>query len=158
MKKLSGIILAGAMALTMGTQAFAAETNNGNHYGWENGTNNPHKSEVKPPEVVIENPTESTVSQEEINAIVNDINKASIENTNAYGFGNARYENGWIKIDNIQFNPWQVYDLQMKVIYDIVAEHNFKATDYTVENVVWDCPTGDCTSHWGTVDIKVDKQ
>ncbi|MBO1511526.1 hypothetical protein [Metabacillus bambusae] len=54
MKKLIGIILAGAMALSMGTQAFAADTNNGNHYGWENGKHNPHKSEVTPPKNVEE--------------------------------------------------------------------------------------------------------
>jgi hypothetical protein len=158
MKKLSGIILAGAMALSIGTQAFAADTNKGNHYGWEKGTNNPHKSEVKPPEVEVENPTVDTVSLEEINAIVNDINKASIENTNAYGFGNARYENGWIKIDNIQFSPWALYNIQMKVIYDILDQHNVQRTAYAAENVVWDCPDAMCTSHWGTVGIKVDKK
>lgn len=171
MKKLSGIILAGAMALSMGTQAFAAETNNGNHYGWENaadtnngnhygwenGTNNPNKSEVAPPEVDIENPTVETVSLEEINAIVNDINKASIENTNAYGFGNARYENGWIKIDNVYFQPWALYDIQMKVINDIIVEHNVIRTAYTVENVEWLNPDH-ISTHWGTVCIKVDKQ
>ena len=151
MKKLSGIILAGAIALSMGTQAFAADTNNGNHYGWEKGTNNPHRSEITPP-------TENTVSLEEINAIVTDINNASIENTNAYGFDNGRYENGWIKIDNIQFSPKALYDIQMKVIYDILDEHNVQLTAYTVENVIWDCPDGMCTSHWGTVCIQVDKK
>lgn len=152
MKKLSGIILAGAMALSMGTQAFAAETNNGNHYGWEKGTNNPHKSETE-----IETTTVETISLEEINAIVNDINKASIENTNAYGFVNARYENGWIKIDNVYFQPWALYDIQMKVINDIIVEHNVIRTDYTVENVEWLNPDH-ISTHWGTVCIKVSKQ
>ncbi|WP_428912107.1 hypothetical protein [Niallia sp. Krafla_26] len=46
MKQFIGIILAGAMSLSMGTQAFAAGTNNGNHYGWEKGKHNPHKSVV----------------------------------------------------------------------------------------------------------------
>lgn len=43
MKKLTGLILAGALVLSMGSQAFAADTNNGNHYGWEKGKHNPHK-------------------------------------------------------------------------------------------------------------------
>ncbi|MED4225607.1 hypothetical protein [Neobacillus cucumis] len=158
MKKLSGIILAGAMALSMGTQAFAAETNNGNHYGWEKGTNNPHKSEVTPPEVVIENTTENTVSQEEINAIINDLNHS--ESLNQYSTHNARYENGWIKVDNILFSPMFYYDMQMNAIYDILDKHNVQQIAYTTENVQWaqgeDGLIG--TDHWGTVCIKIDKK
>ena len=84
------------------------------------------------------------------------INKASVENANAY-FVFARHEIGWIKIDNIQFSPWQLYDIHMQGINDVLDKHNVKRIDYTVENVVWDCPNADCTSHWGTVSIKVEK-
>ena len=142
------------MAITMGTQAFAAETNNGNHYGWENGTNNPHKSVVTPPEVVIENPTENTVSQEEINAIINDLNSSEL---NQYS-PRARYENGWIKVDNILFSPWVYYDIQMKVIYDILDKHNVQQIGYTAENVQWAQGENGLigTDHWGTVCIKIE--
>jgi hypothetical protein len=85
------------------------------------------------------------------------LNKASIENTNAFGFGKARYENGWIKIENILFSPWAVYDMQMQVINDVLDKHNVLRTAYTVENVEWLNPDG-ISTHWGTVYIKVDKQ
>lgn len=153
MKKLTGIILAGAMALSMGTQAFAAGTDNGNHYGWENGKHNPHKSEVTPPEVDIQNPTENTVSLAKINAIVYDLNHAE----NQYSTINARYENGWIKMDNFNFNL-AASNWNWSIINKVLDNHNVKVVDYTVENVVWDCPDGDCTGHWGTVAIKVEKQ
>lgn len=52
MKKINVLILAGAMALTMGTQAFAAGKNNGNHYGWEKGRHNPHKTVITSPKSV----------------------------------------------------------------------------------------------------------
>src|SRR4051794_35297966 len=129
MKKLSGIILAGAMALSMGTQAFAAETNNGNHYGWENGTFNPHKPDVTPPEVDIENPTVDTVSQEEINAIVYDI----IHAENQYSTINARYENGWIKMDNWYLNL-PATNWNWSVINKVLDNHNVHVVETTVEN------------------------
>ncbi|MEH6993724.1 LysM peptidoglycan-binding domain-containing protein [Neobacillus drentensis] len=94
------------------------------------------------------------ITRTEINAILNDINKASIEKG---GFGNARYENGWIKIDmDLNYVASQYY---MKIVNQILDNHNVKQVDYTVENVVWDCPPGvHCTGHHGTVCIKVDKK
>jgi LysM repeat protein len=91
-----------------------------------------------------------------INAIVNDINKASKEEKYG-GFVNARYENGWIKVDmNLNYVASKY---SMKVIGQILDKHNVKQVDYSVENVVWDCPPGvSCTGHHGTVCIKVDKK
>jgi LysM repeat protein len=93
------------------------------------------------------------ITRTEINAILNDINKASKNG----GFGNARYENGWIKIDmDLEYVP-SLYS--MKIVNQILDNHNVKQVGYTVENVVWDCPPGvSCTGHHGTVCIKVDKK
>lgn len=144
MKKLTGIILAGAIALSMGTPAFAAGTNNGNHYGWEKGTHNPHKSEVTP--------TDNTVSQAKINEIINDLNH--LEELQL----NARYENGWIKMDmNLHY---VVSQWQWSIVTPVLDNHNVKVVDYAVENVEWsqgaDGMIG--TDHWGTVCIKVGKK
>jgi LysM repeat protein len=92
------------------------------------------------------------ITRTELNAIVNEINKASNG-----GFGNARYENGWIKIDmELNLVASKYY---MKIVNRILDNHNVKQVGYTVENVVWDCPPEvSCTSHHGTVCIKVDKK
>jgi LysM repeat protein len=93
------------------------------------------------------------ITRTEINAIVNDINKASKDG----GFVNARYENGWIKVDmNLNYVASKY---SMKIIHQILDTHNVKQVDYKVENVVWDCPPEvSCTGHHGTVCIKVDKK
>lgn len=96
------------------------------------------------------------LTRTEINAIVNDINKASKEEKYG-GFVNARYENGCIKID-MYFNL-AAHKYSMKIINQILDDHNVKQVDYKVENVEWDCPPEvHCTSHHGTVCIKVDKK
>src|SRR4051812_20299724 len=143
------------MALSMGTQAFAAETNNGNHYGWEKGTNNPHKSEVTPPKVEIENPTKNTVSLEEINAIINDLNHSELSQFSIV----TRYENGWIKMDNIVFD-YVPFEWEMSIVNRVLDNHNVKQVDYISENVIWDQGSDGTigTGHWGTVGIKVDKK
>ncbi|RSK26081.1 LysM peptidoglycan-binding domain-containing protein [Bacillus sp. HMF5848] len=91
----------------------------------------------------------------DINAIVIDINNASREGYG--GFGNARFENGCLKID-MYFNL-VVHEYSMKIIKQILDKHNVKQVDYNVENVIWDCPPGvHCTSRHGTVCIKIDKK
>ena len=139
----------------MGTQAFATETNNGNHYGWEIGTNNPHKSEVTPPEVEIENPTENTVSLEEINAIINDLNHSELSQFSIV----TRYENGWIKMDNIVFD-YVPFEWEMSIVNRVLDNYNVKQVGYMSENVIWDQGSDGTigTGHWGTVGIKVVKK
>ena len=99
------------------------------------------------------NLTKNAVSQKVINAIVNDLNQSEL---NKYSTLHARYENGWIKIDNINFNL-PAHKWAMSIVDEVLDNYNVKIVDYTAENVIWDCPDGDCTGHWGTVCIKVEK-
>lgn len=101
---------------------------------------------TKSPEINIENPAKNTVPQKTINAIVSDLNHSKL---------NARYENGWIKMDNINFNL-SIYEWSMSIVKRILDNHNVKIVDYTTENVQWEDPRG--TLHWGTVCIKVGKK
>ena len=98
------------------------------------------------------NSTKNTVSQKVINAIVNDLNQSEL---NKYSTLNARYENGWIKIDNINFNL-AAHKWAMSIVHRVLDNHNVKIIDYTVENVEWEHPMA--TNHWGTVCIKVEKK
>ena len=80
----------------------------------------------------------NTVSQKVINAIVNDLNQSEL---NKYSTLNARYENGWIKIDNINFSL-AAHKWAMSIVHRVLDNHNVNIVDYTVENVVWERPTG----------------
>ena len=104
------------------------------------------------PEDDMRNPTNKTVSKKKINAIVNDLNQSEL---NKHSSLNARYENGWIKIDNILFNI-AAHKWAMSIVDGVLDNHNVKINDYTVENVVWEHPQA--TAHWGTVCIKIVKK
>jgi len=104
------------------------------------------------PENDTEYPIKSNVPQKIINAIISDLNQSEL---NKYGTLNARYENGWIKIDNINFNL-AVHKWSMSIVNSILEKYNVKQIDYTVENVQYEHPQA--TLHWGTVCIKVAKK
>ncbi|MCM2532133.1 hypothetical protein NDK43_06695 [Neobacillus pocheonensis] len=117
MKKLTTIVLTGALTLSLGTSAFAKGTNNGNHNGWNN-PNNPHHT-VKAPNVDTSNPQVLT--------------KADTGNVTV----NTRLDAQWIKnnlakitrysknfkvevIDNPNYSPataWLLADYQIVITF-----------------------------------------
>ncbi|WP_096200086.1 hypothetical protein [Bacillus sp. FJAT-45350] len=173
MKKITAIILTGVLTMVIGSPVFANNSSNGNHFGWEIGKHNPHNSEataknngnrngwengkhnphlakVTPPEVDTDI-TDNTVSEEELKTIVNALNNSELNQISPV---NARYENGWIKMDNINFNL-VIYDTQMSIVKRVLDNYNVKIVDYAVENVQSEYPG---TLRWGTVLIKVDRK
>lgn len=127
-------------------------TDQGKHIGTEFGGQGTGYGQVKkiegqavPPIAVA-----PSVSMEEINSIIDDINKT-------LPYPNARFEDGWIKFETIM--DYVPFGYHMNMVRQILDKHGVKQVAYTSENVVWECPPEvGCTGHSGTACIKVDNK